>query len=425
MASFIERLIKYNEHFLIDDYKLDGATPEQAQLGQGAFGRVYSVYHEVRDNTGVTRYPAAVKIIALDHDSYFRNLPQDSEERVNRNLSKEQRWIDRQLAIVQNEIRIMHGLLGEVNIVYCMRFDYKYFKADGLSCCDVVILMEKLVTLKQYLKDNVPDSDRERLKQVLKIWRHLAAALMICDKRQILHLDIKPDNIFYAPGPDNFTLSDFGISMEGRTFKPGVRRGTFDYMAPEMFDKLGGDNRADMYSLAIVIYELLNDHRLPFQKTDGSYEDRRQAQAERLERKRTVPALSRVPGDVNEVLLKCLEVNPDKRYSDVGALFNVVEYIYYKYARRRQEASALAGDPGRRGRGGGGGGPRVHHAASGAADSGRGADARPGGHPSAHRGGGFRREPLVQRPDAAGAAVHGRRGAGRGGVCQRSAGRLR
>lgn len=332
MASFIERLIKYNEHFLIDDYKLDGATPEQAQLGQGAFGRVYSVYHEVRDNTGVTRYPAAVKIIALDHDSYFRNLPQDSEERVNRNLSKEQRWIDRQLAIVQNEIRIMHGLLGEVNIVYCMRFDYKYFKADGLSCCDVVILMEKLVTLKQYLKDNVPDSDRERLKQVLKIWRHLAAALMICDKRQILHLDIKPDNIFYAPGPDNFKLSDFGISMEGRTFKPGVRRGTFDYMAPEMFDKLGGDNRADMYSLAIVIYELLNDHRLPFQKTDGSYEDRRQAQAERLERKRTVPALSRVPGDVNEVLLKCLEVNPDKRYSDVGALFNVVEYIYYKYA---------------------------------------------------------------------------------------------
>lgn len=65
-----ERLQKYSDELFFGKWKLDGATPDEALLGKGKFGRVYAVYCEEMDRTGhLARYSSAIKLIAIDEQN--------------------------------------------------------------------------------------------------------------------------------------------------------------------------------------------------------------------------------------------------------------------------------------------------------------------------------------------------------------------
>ena len=93
-------------------------------------------------------------------------------------------------------------------------------------------------------------------EDVLRLGIDLCRALEYCQKQNIIHRDIKPENIFVSRFGE-FKLGDFGIARNWDRGASGLsKKGTFSYMAPEMYKGEEYDSRADIYSLGIVLYKL-------------------------------------------------------------------------------------------------------------------------------------------------------------------------
>jgi serine/threonine-protein kinase len=114
-------------------------------------------------------------------------------------------------------------------------------------------------------------------KRALRIARHVLCGLAHAHRKSIVHRDIKPDNIFLvheADDPDFAKILDFGIAklvaegVENKLTHTGVSVGTPAYLSPEQ--GLGGtvDGRSDLYSLSVVLFEMLTGRR-PFDNREA------------------------------------------------------------------------------------------------------------------------------------------------------------
>ena len=116
------------------------------------------------------------------------------------------------------------------------------------------------------LKHHLDRGVRYSLEQSLKMIRDLLAALDYAHKAGIVHRDIKPANLLIEPG-GKVKLTDFGVARiqdSGEaTRTQGSMVGTLKYMAPEQVQGLKIDSRADLFSVGVVLYQLLTDKR-PF-----------------------------------------------------------------------------------------------------------------------------------------------------------------
>lgn len=150
--------------------------------------------------------------------------------------------------------------------------------------------------------------------EVAQLGVTLAGALAAAHAQGIVHRDVKPHNIMI--GPDgHLTLLDFGIARGAgidmnTVTATGVMIGTPEYMSPEQFLGVRVDARSDIYSVGVVLYELLTGV-LPFQgDTPVTLGIRHQT---------TLPPPIRtqrpsVPAWLERVILKCLEKSPGSRY---------------------------------------------------------------------------------------------------------------
>lgn len=316
MASYEERLLKYNELRFFDHGRFNGNSPKAALLGKGASGYVYSLKRSDGD-----AHPLAVKIIPIprDDDSKFNNLTEE----------KRRLRIEREISNVREEIKIMKKLEGDSHICYFS--DSRIVQRSDPYGYDAMIFMDQLISLRDYLRANATGiSNRDYGIIVLNIWKDISAALSVCESNSILHLDVKPDNIFYASNSGYFKLSDFGVAMNSQTVRPGVYVGTPDYMAPELQKKAGGNAKVDIYSLGVTIYQLFNDNRLPF---EGEGTDRKTAIEMRSSGKFSIPEIPGIPKEVNAVLLKCLSQNAEDRPASNRDVFEEVTELYLKYKR--------------------------------------------------------------------------------------------
>ncbi|MBO4298376.1 MAG: protein kinase, partial [Clostridia bacterium] len=229
-------------------------------LGEGNSGTVYLVHADDAE--------AALKVIPIPKDDrqYSEMLA-----RMNGSVAGVNAWVDQELRYARTEIQIMERLKSDSHIV-CFE-DAAVIPRTDTYGFDVIIRMERLVRLDTFLRT----CDRYGFKRgtilYLRIWSELVSGLAFCERCSITHLDVKPDNIFYAePSRDYFKLGDFGVSIRSENNKKagvGMIVGTRDYMSPEINAGAGGDIRSDMYSLAVVMYELFNDDRLPFVPQSG------------------------------------------------------------------------------------------------------------------------------------------------------------
>jgi serine/threonine protein kinase len=116
------------------------------------------------------------------------------------------------------------------------------------------------------LKHHLDRGVRYSLEQSLKIIRDLLSALDYAHKQGIIHRDIKPANLLIEPG-GRVKLTDFGVARiqdSGEaTRTQGSMVGTLKYMAPEQVQGQKIDSRADLFSVGVVLYQLLTDKR-PF-----------------------------------------------------------------------------------------------------------------------------------------------------------------
>ncbi|HET8832946.1 MAG TPA: serine/threonine-protein kinase [Casimicrobiaceae bacterium] len=162
------------------------------------------------------------------------------------------------MARFRNEARAA-GRLHHPNIVAI----YEYGEAENVA----YIAMEYVdgIGLREYLNRKA----RFELSQVIAILTQLLAALEFAHAQGVVHRDIKPANLILAPGGE-LKVADFGIARidASNMTMTGMVMGTPSYMAPEQCQGLPSDHRADLFSVGVVLYELLTGAR-PF---EGSVE---------------------------------------------------------------------------------------------------------------------------------------------------------
>ena len=219
-------------------------------IGEGSFGAVYEAESEKFGN----RSSCAVKLISFKNAEMLQGV---KEGKTLSNEELEQLKIEEARKNVREAV-LMEKLQGRDHIVTI--HDYDIF--PGETTTDVIIRMELLTNLNDYMKQHTTDSESDLKSTVIKLGIDIGKALEDCEEEKIVHRDIKPDNIFVNKNR-TFKLGDFGLSRKmnkSASFSLRKSAGTPLYMAPETFGwGSKTDYLSDIYSLGIVMYQLLNE----------------------------------------------------------------------------------------------------------------------------------------------------------------------
>ena len=166
------------------------------------------------------------------------------------------------------------------------------------------------------LRDMLRREGRLPVEDAVRVAREVASALDYAHRHGVVHRDIKPENILLSDG--HAVVADFGIAravqaaQEQRLSHPGVAVGTPAYMAPEQaLGGGGGDARGDVFSLGVVLYEMLAGET-PFNEVSV------QGIVARVKRGSGAPSLAAkrtdVPDTVAAAVDRALEADPDARF---------------------------------------------------------------------------------------------------------------
>jgi len=291
-----------------------GSWHIDALIGEGSFGKVYQVHKE---EFGKSHF-SAVKVISIPHSE--AEVRQAREEGLDG--ASLRGYFHTQVSDILQEIDMMSGLRGNSNVVSLE--DYKVTEKTGEIGWDILIRMELLTSLRDYMADKLFARD-----DVIRLGIDMCRALEFCSKRNVIHRDIKPENIFVSEFGD-YKLGDFGIARQLERTTGGLsKKGTYNYMAPEVFAGAEYGSTVDIYSLGIVMYRFLNRGRTPFLPdyprpiTPGDRENalRRRMQGEAL------PPIEGLDPALNKIVLKACAYKSKDRFATAAEMRKALEAL--------------------------------------------------------------------------------------------------
>ena len=294
------------------------------KIGEGSFGKVYKAR---RTEQGKTFY-SAIKVITIPSNA--GELSSVRSENPDEQSVKEYFY-----SLVEEciqEVNTMEYFRGNSHVVSVE--DYKVMEYLDDIGWDIYIRMEYLTSFLDYCAGRALTEE-----DVIHLGIDLCKALEYCQCQNIIHRDIKPENIFVSRFGE-FKLGDFGIARElDRTMSGLSKKGTFSYMAPEMYRGEAYDARVDIYSLGIVLYKLRNHNRLPFislKKQLITYRDKEEALNRRMAGEK-LPAPAEAGEAFAEVILKACAYDRHDRYESAEEFRMALEQILYPGQPEMQE----------------------------------------------------------------------------------------
>jgi serine/threonine protein kinase len=242
------------------------------ELGRGGMGRVYRVLDKQLNEE------IAIKLIKPD-------------------IGSDKKTIER----FRNELKIAHKIVQK-NIG--RMFDLNEDKGT------YYITMEYVPG--QDLKGLIRQSGQLAIGTTISIAKQICDGLVEAHKLGVVHRDLKPGNIMIDK-EGTVRIMDFGIarSLEAKGITgAGVMIGTPEYMSPEQVEGKEVDQRSDIYSLGVILYEMVTG-RVPFEG-DTPFTIGMKHKGEIPKNPKELN--SQISDDLNNVILKCLEKDKEKRY---------------------------------------------------------------------------------------------------------------
>jgi len=205
----------------------------------------------------------------------------------------------------------------------------------GTPCVFIVMELIEGATLRDYLIEQGSLSP----ERALSIITPVASALAAAHKLGIVHRDIKPENILVSK-EGRIKIADFGLArgaLLGNTMtaESSVILGSVSYLSPEQVQRGVADARSDIYSLGIVLFEILTGQK-PYQG-----EDPVQVAIKHVNER--VPAPSSLkPGlsvEIDQLVLSATDIDPDKRPKDAVVLLERIRELSEKLDPRKRQLS--------------------------------------------------------------------------------------
>lgn len=197
---------------------------------------------------------------------------------------------------------------------------YDWFVDDGAQC-----LVEEYVP-GQDLRSMIAGHGQLPIDQVISIGLHVSSALSAAHAHGVVHRDVKSANVLVSAEDGSVKVTDFGIARmlgESGDTDPGVVVGSPLYCSPEQVLGRDVDHRSDIYSLGVVMYEALCGH-VPFQGSTITEVATKQAHAA------PAPigvAAEGVPSQLADIVMRCLEKDPEDRYQTADALHEALNEL--------------------------------------------------------------------------------------------------
>jgi serine/threonine protein kinase len=261
-------------------------------LGGGGMGEVYRAF-ELDEHNTLNR----VLAIKLNKEITNRDLCSRFEREVNTLI----------------RLRSPHSV--EV-------YGYGEHREEGILIAQFMImeLLEGL-TLQQYLEQGPLPSN-----EAISIFSQIAQALQKAHQMGVIHRDLKPNNIMLSLLPDQSLrarLFDFGLSKDTsrashQLSSSGVILGTLWYMSPEQARGEELDHRSDIFSLGIILYQMLTG-QLPFPASNLF-------ELYQLHPQGLPPLVSHMPNEIQDILRSCLAYRRQDRFRDLTDCLKLLEH---------------------------------------------------------------------------------------------------
>ena len=296
------------------------------KIGEGSFGGVYEIHRTLPD--GRVEKAALKKLTVPKDNSEIRELYSQSfsRETITAHYKEQVRELAKEYTLTQ-ELNSCKNVVA-CHDVQCVQH------ADGIGW-DIYIRMELLKPLKLVLS-----ADYQEMA-VLKLGLSLCNALLACQEHHIVHRDIKPENILVSDRGE-FKLGDFGIAKVSEKTATGTMTGTMGYMAPEVANRWHYGAQADIYSLGMVLYWMMNRRTLPFLPFPPTIPTaaQRQEAANRRFAGESFPPPVNGSRELKAIVMKACAFSTEERYQTVQELRRDLQaYCQQRRAGKKTDVS--------------------------------------------------------------------------------------